>query len=71
MLGSGVAWECAVPQHPAAEVPQSHMEVMGSTGMRDETLLMTPKAIQQSEQVEDRFLLPLCQTFIGKHWDYR
>lgn len=34
------------------------MEVMESADPRDEMLLMTPKVIQQSEQVKDRFLLP-------------
>lgn len=47
------------------------MEVMERAGMRDEMLLMTPMEIQQSEQVEDGFLLPSCQTFMGKRWDYR
>lgn len=34
------------------------MEVMESADTRDEMFLMTPKVIQQSEQVKDRFLLP-------------
>lgn len=44
-----------MPQHPAAEVPQGHMEVMGSTGKRDELLLTTLKVIKQSEQAEGTF----------------
>lgn len=69
--GWGQKWHGNVPQHPAAEVPQGHMEVMESAGTGDEMLLMIPKVIQQSEQVEDGFLLPSCQTFMGKYWDYR
>lgn len=39
--------------------------------MRDEMCLMTLKVMQQSEQVEDGFLLPSCQIFMGKYWGYR
>lgn len=59
-LGSGVVWECALPWHPAVEVPQGCTEVMGSTGRRAKLLLTTPKVIKQSEQAEDVFQLPSC-----------
>lgn len=44
-----------MPPHPAAEVPQGRMEVMGSAGKRDELLLTTPRVIKQSEQAEGTF----------------